>query len=265
MSEINDYFDEARKNINNFSHWYPVLEKALSLSETKLRLPKSLVFQLPDEIVKAGFMDQPEKDRKIVYNYIKTTIMPMLSNIDGCNLFMKNGTFSNKFEGHYSNTIKSADLLADAFIAINYAALCLDAGGFTEMIIRERCPYDASKTPCIYQGLPFRPEFRVFYDFKEKRVLYSVNYWNWDYCYDAICKNMTDKIVYESTYPYIDSFYESNKENVIQQIENLLKNTKEQDLEHRYWSIDVMYDDIDAFWVIDMAQAECSAYWNLKK
>ncbi len=258
---MKDFYETTRKNPNNFSHWYLVLQKAFSICNTELKLPDSLVFQLLDEVISAGFMDHPSEDREMMLKFVQEKVFPELHSIAGHEVFVKNGTFSDKFEGHYPNTFKSPEDITDAFLHINYQALCLDAFGFTEMVIRKKCPFNREKTPCIYSGLPFRPEFRVFYDFHKHQVLYSVNYWDWDYCHDAISRNATDRIIYEAIYPYIFSFYEANRKKVEEEIGRLLSHVKESDIGSRFWSVDVMYDDISTFWLIDMAVAEQSAYW----
>ena len=92
------------------------------------------------------------------------------------------------------------DELTDAIININYAAMCCGAdmgGGCNELVVRERILHDARVTPCIYSGLPLRSEFRVFYDFDLKKVLFTANYWEYDYIYE----HLYDCLLYTSPSP----------------------------------------------------------------
>ena len=66
--------------------------------------------------------------------------------------------------------------------------------------------------------MPLRPEFRVFYDFDRHQPLYVVNYWDWNYCHDAICRDYTDKIVYEAHYPQLLDQYNKYKDDVVKMV-----------------------------------------------
>ena len=144
---------------------------------------------------------------------------------------------------------------------INYAALCLGAHGCEELVVRSVIPYDRKKVPCIYNGLPLRPEFRVFYDFDKHEVLYCVNYWDYEYVskglYDA-----TDKIVFEYMRYYLLSCFWSKKDEVEEVVSKSMKTVN--DLSD-IWSIDILLDGNNEFWLIDMALAKNSAYWDESK
>ena len=105
--------------------------------------------------------------------------------------------------------------------------------------------------------MPLHTEFRVFYDFDATKALYCVNYWDYDY----VAKNLysyNDKLVFESYYPKILKEYEMNKNKVCDLVE---KHMQSVDLTGKY-SIDIMMDTKKQFWLIDMALARNSAYWN---
>ena len=135
--------------------------------------------------------------------------------------------------------------------------------------------------PCIYKGLPFRPEFRVFYDFDLHEVLFTVNYWDYEYCRPHLF-DATDKIIFDKMRPYIVHAYDLFKEKVASAVSQAMEGVT--DLTGP-WSIDVMLEnypisiqeelvkDLSAnyylkveeepqLWLIDMAKAECSAYWE---
>ena len=142
--------------------------------------------------------------------------------------------------------------------------MCFDADGTSEMVIREVIEYDYNTVPTIYNGLPLRSEYRVFVDFDSNRVLYIVNYWDYDYCYKHL--NKTDKIIFDYMKLYLESEFENNKDRVIELIEkNLIPyNKKTKDGLSGIWSVDIMKVDED-YYLIDMAIGCQSAYYDYKK
>lgn len=152
-------------------------------------------------------------------------------------------------------------------IDMNYDALCFGADGITEVCVRELIPYNEGTTPIIYHGMPLRPEFRVFYDFDKHQPLYVVNYWDWDYCHDAICRGYTDKIVYEAYYSQLLDQYNAHKDAVMAMVATNMKNITGL---KGIWSVDVLLCEsqeewqrrYEGFWLIDMAIGSRSAYWD---
>ena len=175
---------------------------------------------------------------------------------------IKNGAFSNKFNANdcFSNYYD----IPRKFLNIQYAGMCYDADGTSEMIIREVIDYDPSVVPTIYNGLPLRPEYRVFVDFDNDNTLYIVNYWDYDYCYSHL--NKTDKIIFDYMRSYLESEFENNKDKVIELIENNLipYNKKNEDRLTGIWSVDIMKADKD-YYLIDMAIGCQSAYYDYNK
>ena len=181
-------------------------------------------------------------------------------------VFIKNGGFSDKYQFNLCTPGPDEVNIAMSLIHINYDALCFDADGITEVCIRELIPHNEKTTPCIYHGMPLRPEFRVFYDFDRHQPLYVVNYWDWDYCHDAICRDYTDKIVYEAHYPKLLDQYNKYKDDVVKMVATDMKSVSAL---KGIWSIDVMLCEsqeyqkgYEGFWLIDMAVGYRSAYWN---
>lgn len=249
-----DYYNSLKENINNISYWYP------KIKDCGMLIPDTHIVQVPEDIVKSFFMDNAEDDMSNVYEWVKNSLMPSLpNNLKGL-IFMKNGAFSNKFD-FKTCCIRANPLeIASNLIDINYTSLMFDTAGNTEVAIREVIYSDTKEIPCIYNGMPLRNEYRIFYDFTNKKPLYIVNYWDWDYCYDSISRNATDKIIYESVYPKLLKHYEENKDRVIQTVSEHMKNV---DLEG-IWSVDILEDEND-LWLIDMAIGYRSAYWDPSK
>lgn len=252
MSEFLDYY---RKDPNNLSFWFP------KIKDCGIAVPKTFIFNPPEKVVEAYFMDNIEKDRETVLEYVKDEILPVLP-MEMSVLFVKNGTFSNKYDFSDCKVMKIAQYLTEKIINQNYTAAMYDAGGLSEIVIREfigTLSYIRENLLCIYNGMPLRPEFRVFYDFDKKELLYSVNYWDYDYCHEAIERNETDGIVYNKIYPEIEKFYNEHYEEVKNMVSKYMKNVQ---LTGK-WSVDIMYDEeSDMYYLIDMAVAEQSAYWK---
>ena len=258
MSNFNytEYYNYLKDNPNNISFWYP------KIKDCGMLVPETHIVTVPEDIVIAFYMEgdiQANQDK--IYEWVKSEIMPSLpQNLRGL-IFMKNGAFSNKFDFNTCAIRANTLDIARNLIEINYASLMFETGGNTEVAIRERILYDSAITPCIYHGMPLNNEYRVFYDFDNKRALYVVNYWDWEYCHDAISRDITDKIVYETYYPTLEKRYAENCGFVMQYVED-----------HMYcvegltgiWSIDVMEIN-DTYWLIDMAIGSQSAYWNPDK
>ena len=237
---------------NNFSFWYPKIEGKCSA----LRVPESLIFKVPEYLWKYFYLDDPEESKKEINAWLQEEVIPVIKEkIKTPFFFVKNGTFSNKF----SNSCFSYDTtLLNNLMDINYAAVILGAGGISELVIREYIQSDDSRTAKIYGGLPLRSEIRIFYDFDERKVLYSENYWNPDYVEKSLYSK-TDRIIFAHEKDYICSEYLRYKDDVEAAV---AKDMAEVSLTGR-WSIDIMYDEIqECFWLIDMAKAEDSAYWD---
>lgn len=250
-----------RNDPNNFSHWYPKLQKSFQeYGVDYLSMPRSVIIPVPLNVMRMLF--DPANNIPQIHKFVREGIMPKIPN-DMFFIFMKNGTFSNKYDFNCSCKCRRNELeLTNNFININYGAACCDAGGISEIVLRDYIGdwnWLDEHVPCIYNGMPLRPEFRVFYNF-DNRLMYLANYWDYNYCHEAIERSATDKIVYDSYYPYILNFYENNKCSVERLVADSMGIVEGLSGE---WSIDVMWDaESRKYWLIDMAKAEQSAYYR---
>lgn len=253
MSFFEDEFQRLEKNPNTFSYWY---NKVLEKCGNEFKIPRTLVFKTSPNLIRSFFMDSPEEDDERVAEYVKNNIMPNIPE-DMFFLFIKNGTYSDKYDGTCF-VKKNFHTLVKAVEDINYNALCVGAGGTNEIVIREDVwGMEKQNYPCIYKGLPLVPEFRVFYDFDNRKAIKICNYWDWNYCHEMISREFTDKLVYEAMYPEIEKEFNEHKEEVVQKVENFMKNVEMAGV----WSVDIMLRG-NIFYLIDMALAENSAYWK---
>ena len=262
------YYNELRADINNMSHWLPAIMPTEGETR-KLRIPKTAIVQVPSEVLDCFSMER-EGDQDRIIKFVQDSVMPVaMENDIYPRIFIKNGAFSDKFQFHLCTPSPDAVKLALNLIDINYDALCFDADGISEVCLREFIPYNRNTVPCIYSGMPLRPEYRVFYDFDRHEPLYIVNYWDWDYCHEAISRNLTDKIVYEARYPAIQEQFELHKDEVMEMVAADMANVTGLT---GIWSVDVMYceeqeyqKEYEGYWLIDMAIGPRSAYWDPEK
>lgn len=235
--------------LNNFSYWYPKIESC------GIKTPRSLIFKVPSNIQEILMSDYEDGQFEIVDEWVKKEILPVIKKKGMHLLFVKNGTFSAKFDA--TSCFVTPTRVTESIISINYDALILGAGGFGEVIIRERILHNQKVIPCIYNGLPLRNEFRVFYDFTKKEVIFTENYWRYDYVFPKLM-DATDKIIFEHEKERVEEVFASKK----QEVEELVARAMESvtTLEGP-WSVDIMYESGE-YYLIDMALAEMSAYWE---
>lgn len=257
-SELHPLQREAQ---NNFSFWFPKIQNC------GIAAPESLTFNVPAELYQHFFMEEPVADVAAIQVWMDGEVYPALekSPIFRSPLFIKNAVYSGKFNA--ANCMATMDQFAWAFANINYDALCVGADGCDELVVRRRIQHDIQTVPCIYNGLPLRPEFRVFYDFTKREVIFTANYWDWDYVYPHLYA-ATDKLVFEHEREHIATTFIHFKAEVEAMVAKSMANVTGLD---GPWSIDLLLDTThtpdgpaNQWWLIDMAVAEQSAYWELR-
>ncbi len=257
-------FDYTREHENDFSFWYP------KVKDCGIPSPKTFYTKLPsaeDEpeyairLYEAFYMEHPQQDEAFVKTYLEDRIIPKLNEekLNG-HVFVKNARFSNKFNANGTCNLYGLHELYRAIILINYEAMCCGAEGVDEIVVREFIESDHMKTPCIYNGLPLRPEFRVFYDFDTRKPVFTANYWDFDYVYPHLY-DATDKIIFYHERKRIEGAYKKHKDSVQAMVADAMQNV--QGLTGQ-WSVDILMDEDGSFWLIDMAIAQRSAYWELR-
>ena len=252
------YLRHMRMNPNNFSFWFPAV---VCLRDNGIYIPKSLIFDIPDDVYIAFF-----RERDNDYARINLWLYDIMQRDDvkqyfgGKDIFVKNGCFSNKFEFGNSchflpdDTVKT---MTDKVSNLMYLSIMLETKGYFELVFREWIE-PKPDTPTIYGGMPLRPEIRLFYDFKNKKPLYSVNYWDWDYCHEAIGRNPEDYEVYEKAYPELDKLLTEHWAKYRQKVFDALADC---DLHVGIWSVDFILEE-ERIILIDMALGKDSAYWD---
>lgn len=192
-----------RDTDNRFSFWWG------KTKDCGIPVPKTMVFSVPAEVIRAAW----DHGQAGYESWFYRDVAPVLrkEGLDGA-VFIKNGVFSNKFDARYC--FCNAWEIPHSLMAINGAAAEMIMGydGEDELVVRERIPYDCRVSPCIYDGLPPRPEFRVFYDFDERKVLYVCNYWEYDYVRPHLF-TATDSIIFDHEAEHIRQVFKEKKGN----------------------------------------------------
>lgn len=132
----------------------------------------------------------------------------------------------------------------------------------TEWVVRKFIP-DKENNPCIYKGMPLHTEYRVFVDFDKKSVIGIHPYWESDTMKKRFAENrdghdIHDYVVYQAHEDILMDRYNYNKDKIIAETQKLIQYV--QGLAGQ-WSIDIMQNN-DKFWLIDMALAKDSAFYD---
>jgi hypothetical protein len=252
------YYNSDRACPNMLSFWHPRVKDVPGL-----RQPKTITVPVPLGVFAAFENDDVQSGMEDIKAFLDKDVIPAMR--ETSRWFLKNGCFSNKFD--FRNCITNAEKLLDDFISIQYSSVCLETNGVSEINLRQVIPWDSRKTLTVYHGMPLRTEIRVFYDFDSRKVLYSANYW--DYWYIAPhLRDRTDKLVFDAARRELLAGYETNRAHVE---ETVARAMREADMTGR-WSVDILVETDDnhaakegGLWLIDMAQAERSAYWDETK
>ena len=268
------FMNYLRSNPNNFSYWFPHVKE---LGGKGINIPESVIIPIPEEIYKAFFRERKGDGEKID-NWVIDHVVPAIEAnplLKNKKIFIKNGCFSDKFDFAKSCLIENyqdEETLIKHISNIQSDAIIHETDGYLELVIRQYIEPSRPNTPTIYNGMPLRPEIRIFYDFDRHKYLYSVNYWDWDYCHDHICfgwdgERTPDADTYETAWPFLKFKTEKLLDKYFPLISEALSNVATltmPDGQPNIWSVDFILED-SCVWLIDMAQGWRSVYWDPNK
>lgn len=256
--------DLFRENENDFSFWFP------KIKDCGIPVPKTFYTKLPSHeefpetakrLYEAFYMEKPDEDLAVIRSWIDSDIIPKLKEMGLVgHVFVKNARFSNKFNARGTCNLYGLRDLHRAIADINFQAMCCWADGIDEIVVRQFIECDTGMTPCIYNGLPLRSEFRVFYDFDERKPIFTANYWDFDYVYPHL-HDATDRIIFKHERERLEDVFEGRKEEIQSMVAQAMESVE---VLSGQWSVDIMLDDRMEPWLIDMAIAQRSAYWELR-
>ncbi|TDM38055.1 hypothetical protein ETI11_01295 [Macrococcoides canis] len=239
-----DSYEKAKTNLERMSYWLPLVS-----AKNFLSIPQTQIIQFNFEMFKELLSDK---------NHEKTIeklqlLFEQEVELSG-ELFMKTGNFSDKF--HFSTPhLKDRANAGKQFYSMWYTSLMFGVPLTTEWVLREFIS-NKEELDDIYDGMPLRTEYRVFFDFDTKEVIGISNYWHPNVMKNGI-RDEGDLSTYKNNEERIIEEFNAYKhyviELVVKQVENCGLKGK--------WSIDVMKNG-DEFYLIDMARMEFSALIN---
>lgn len=191
--------------------------------------------------------------------------------------FIKTGIYSSKFDFRNAKVTGAKEVreLGEYLLFIHHQACqmaspltspCIYGAATTvEWVVRDFIQ-DKENCPCIYKGLPLHTEYRIFIDCDSKTVIGHSPYWEPDTmknrfaagAKDGNGHDAHDYVVYKAREVFLTETYRGNLERVLEAVEAILPHL---DLPEQ-WSLDIMQNG-DDFWVIDMALAENSAFYDV--
>ncbi len=244
-------FDMTKDNPENMSYWFPKIEASTTRKASILQVPETKVVQL--DFPTWEWLTSDNYTEEAISSFNELLLEQLSGFLDGKKLFMKSGVFSDKFV--FYKTIINADRTTNIghnFLDIYYNSMILGASNTSEVVFRE---FIESKESVghIYRGMPLQTEFRVFYNFDEKKAVGVANYWYPELMEKALRNE--DLSTYQDSKDKIISEYENEKEYLIKQVEIFMDGCEGLS---GSWSIDVMKNE-DDYWIIDMARMEVSA------
>lgn len=261
-------------NPNSMGHWLPQLVAACS-GQDFFKIPATTVAKVPMpllQLTRQEYMALTQTTLNIVDKWAQAAFQ--LDTRE--DYFIKTGTYSSKFDFRNAHVhgAKEVRELGEYLLYIHFQALqmasplcnpCIYGVSTTnEWVVREFIP-DKENNPCIYKGLPLHTEYRVFVDCDTDQVIGISPYWEPEtmkkrFGHEADANSphqIHDYVIYKAHEETLMNRYHENKDTVLSHVQDILS-----DLElNGQWSIDIMQNG-DEFWVIDMAVAENSAFYN---
>lgn len=191
--------------------------------------------------------------------------------------FIKTGIYSSKFDFRNAKVTGAKEVreLGEYLLFIHHQACqmaspltspCIYGAATTvEWVVRDFIQ-DKENCPCIYKGLPLHTEYRIFIDCDNKMVIGASPYWEpktmkqrfGTGAKEGSPHHAHDYVIYKAREGFLMDTYNKNLYDVMEAVGNILPQL---DLPGQ-WSLDVMQNG-DDFWIIDMALAENSAFYDV--
>lgn len=244
-----EYYEKCKRNENNMSFWLPkIRDKGFNIPDTVIVdiTPEELEWLQSDSYKKEDIEEFSQKLQK----RIKETGFNTKRD-----LFIKTGTFSGKFCFKFCH-LSDFKNIGQQFLDVFYSGMCVGCSSSPEVVVREFI-HTASERGTIYEGMKLNTEFRCFYDFEKQCIMGIFNYWDTKTMMDNLWKP-EDREAFSKESKTLEKEFEEKKEKLR---EHILANIGSVDMKGQ-WSIDFMADG-EKFWLIDMAKAAESYYYNL--
>lgn len=261
-------------NPAGMGHWLLALAKA-NEGKTFFRIPKTTIAKVPMTLLQLSRVEYESLTAATLDVVDRWAQAAFGLNPDG-EYFIKTGTFSSKYDYRNAHVTGPHEVAQIGEYLLYIQSQAVEMAGplnepamygvstTNEFVVREYVP-DTHDLPTIYMGLPLRCEYRCFIDCDTKELLGIHPYWDpkvmnhrfrdWP---DSDNPHMRhDAVTYKLREPSLMREYEATKDLVAAHIGELLPGLELAG----QWSLDVMKDD-DDYWLIDMAPAERSTYYE---
>lgn len=260
-------------NQNSIGNWLPQLVRA-NAGHSFFKIPSTKIIKVPMTLLQ--LTRQPYQGLTATTKAILNDFVFKAFELDeNGDYFIKTGTHSSKFDFRNARVREPKEVheLGEYLLFIHHQALRM-AGPLTqpsvygvsttnEWVVREFIE-DKEDNPTIYHGMPLHTEFRVFVDCDSDEVLSVENYWKPEVMTARFAErrgngidDKHDAVTYAMNMERLCRRYEDNKKAVCDHIAEILPSLNLSG----QWSIDVMMNG-DDFWLIDMAVAENSTYYE---
>lgn len=261
-------------NPAGMGHWLLALAKA-NEGKTFFRIPKTTIAKVPMTLLQLSRVEYESLTAATLDVVDRWAQAAFGLNPDG-EYFIKTGTFSSKYDYRNAHVTGPHEVAQIGEYLLYIQSQAVEMAGplnepamygvstTNEFVVREYVP-DRLDLPTIYMGLPLRCEYRCFIDCDTKELMGIHPYWDpkvmnhrfrdWP---DSDNPHMRhDAVTYKLREPSLMREYEATKDLVAAHIGELLPGLELAG----QWSLDVMKDD-DDYWLIDMAPAERSTYYE---
>lgn len=258
-------------NPNSMSHWLPAIAHN-AVSHGFFKIPKTTIIRVPMTMLQLTRKDY-DSLTPATLDIVDKFCMKAFNLDVNKEYFIKTGTYSSKFDFRNAHVHGEKEVreLGEYLLFIHHQANMMASplsnpctygvSTTTEWVVREFIE-DKEDSPCIYKGLPLHTEYRVFVDFDTNNVIGISPYWEPETMNKRFAENrdihdLHDATTYKMHEETLMTRYTENKNRIVDEIRKILPDTNL----HGQWSIDIMQNN-DEFWIIDMALAENSAFYD---
>lgn len=261
-------------NQNSISHWFPALKAAADL-QNFFKVPETKIVKVPMtllQLTRQDYMSLTPSTLDIVNRWAYDAF----ELDENKTYFIKTGTYSSKFDFRNAKVTSPQEVreLGSYLLFIHFQAnqmaspltqpSIVGVSTTNEWVVREYIP-DKENNPCIYHGMPLHTEYRVFIDADTQTVMDIFPYWDpetmkhrFENSSDSESADMKhDSIIFRAHEETLMNRYNENKNLIVEKVKDLLPNLNLSG----QWSLDIMQNG-DDFWLIDMALAEKSAFYD---
>lgn len=261
-------------NPAGMDHWLPKLVEA-NTGRGFFRIPRTTIAKVPMTLLQLSRVDYGSLTDATLDVADRWAQAAFSLDPDG-SYFLKTGTYSSKYDYRNAHVAGPHEVLQIGEYLLYIQSQAVGMAGplnepamygvstTNEFVVREHIP-DRLGLPTIYMGLPLRCEYRCFIDCDMDELLGIHPYWDPEVMNkrfrdapDASNPHMRhDAVTYKLREPSLIREYEDTRGLVASHVAELLPGLELPG----QWSLDIMRDG-DDYWLIDMAPAERSTYYE---